>query len=80
MHMLEVHIGIASMRQFHFVTTIYLTENKENYFWNLHLGSIMSISIASFKHLNLPIRIKITVTIPQSIYICMIAISQHLIS
>ena len=29
--MLYVHIGIASMRQFQYVPTTYVTENKENY-------------------------------------------------
>ena len=31
-HMLYVHIGIASMRQFQYVPTTYVTKNKENYF------------------------------------------------
>ena len=31
-HMLQVHIGIASMRQFQCVPTTYVTENKVTYF------------------------------------------------
>ena len=31
-HMLYVHIGIASMKQFQCVTTTYVTEIKETYF------------------------------------------------
>ena len=31
-HMLQVHIGIASMRQFQCVPTTYITEIKETYF------------------------------------------------
>ena len=31
-HMLYVHIGIASMSQFHCVPTTYVTEIKETYF------------------------------------------------
>ena len=30
--MLLVHIGIATMRQFQYVPTTYVTENKETYF------------------------------------------------
>ena len=36
---------------------------NKNLFWNIHLSRIMSISFASLKHLNLPISIKIPVTI-----------------
>ena len=31
-HMLKVHIGIASMRQFQCVPTTYVTETEETYF------------------------------------------------
>ena len=31
-HMLKVHIGIASMRQFQCIPTTYVTEIKETYF------------------------------------------------
>ena len=38
-----------------------------NSIWNLHLSRIMSIAFASFKHLKLPISIKISATIWQSV-------------
>ena len=51
--------GRISMRQFQCVPTTYVTEIKETYFET----SVMSIGFASFKHLKLPISIKIHVTI-----------------
>ena len=48
--------------------------------WNLHLSRIMSIVFASFKHIKLPIRIKISATMLQIVYIYMTAISLNLIS
>ena len=78
--MLYVHIGIASMRQFRYVPTIYITENKESLFKFTLKASIMSIVFAFLKHLKLPISIIITVTIPQIVYIWMTAISPNLIS
>ena len=62
--MLQAHIGMVSMRQFQCVQTAYVTEIKERiskytlnkYHVNRH---------SSFKHLKLPISIKIHVTIWQ---------------
>ena len=59
------HIGIASMRQFQCVPTIYVTENKETSFKFTFKPSTMSIVFAYFKHLKLPISIRIPVTTPQ---------------
>ena len=68
------------MRQFQCVPTTYFTENKETSFkFKLKL-SIMSIAFAYFKHLKLPISIRIPVTILQIVYICMTAIAPNLIS
>ena len=59
---------------------LYVTEIKETYFEIYPKTSIMSIGFASFKHLKLPISIKIPVTIWQIVYIDMTAISPNLIS
>ena len=56
--------------------TTYVIEIKETFFET----SIMSIGFASFKHLKLPISIKIPVTVSQIVYIYMTAISPNLIS
>ena len=42
--------------------------NLGNLFWNIHLSRIMSVVFASFKHLKLPISIKIPVTQWQIVY------------
>ena len=42
------------------------------------IPSTMSIVFVSFKHLELPISIKISVTIMQIVYICMTATSPNL--
>ena len=57
------------MRQFQCVPTAYGIESEETYFEIYHLSSIMSISFASLKHLNLQNSIKIPVTIWQINYI-----------
>ena len=59
------------MRQFQYVPTTYITENMENY---------LKIVFASFKHPKLPISIKIPVTLWQTVYISMTAISPNLSS
>ena len=56
-HMLLVHIGIASMRQFQLVPTTYVTEikytlNKHHVYW-----------LSYFKHLKLQVSIKIPITL-----------------
>ena len=56
--MLQVHIGIASMRQFQCVPTTYVTKIKETYF-EIYTKQVS----ASFKHLKLPFSIKIPDTI-----------------
>ena len=53
----------------------HVTENKKNC-----LPSIMSIVFASFKHLKLPISIKIPVTIPQFFCIFMTTVSLNSIA
>ena len=63
--MLLVHNEIASMRQFQCVATTYVSENKENCFKVYTEPSIMSVAFTSFKHLKLPISIKIPVTLQQ---------------
>ena len=55
--MLWVHIEIPSMRRFQCVPTTYGITNKE--------PSTMSIVIASFNYLKLPISIRVTVTLQQ---------------
>ena len=77
-HMLQVHIGIASMRQFQYVPTTYVTGIKETFFkiytkYHVHWFS-------SFKHLKLPTGIKIPITIWQIVYFRMTAISPNMIS
>ena len=72
-----MHIGIASMRQFQCVPTTYVTEIKETYF-EIYTKQATCQSAFSFKHLNLPISIKIPVTIWQTVYIYMTAISSIL--
>ena len=39
-HMLKVHIGIASMRQFQYVPTTYITEIKETCLGNLYTKQV----------------------------------------
>ena len=57
--MLLLHIEITSMRQFQCIATTYVTENKENGYKVYTEPSIMSVVFTSFKHLKLPISIKI---------------------
>ena len=64
-----VHIGIASMR----------TEIKETYF-EIYTKQASCPLAFSFKHLKLPISVKIPVTIWQIVYIYMTAISPILFS
>ena len=68
--MLLVHIVIASMKQFQCVPTTYVTEIKETYF-EIYTKKYHVHWLSSFKHLKLPISIKIPVAIWQ-----MTAISQ----
>ena len=56
------------------IPTTYISENKINYLEVYTLSCIMSIVFASFKHLKLPISIKIHVTLLHIIYICMTAV------
>ena len=65
------------LRQFQCVPTTYVTENKETSFKFTLKPSTMSIVFAYFKHPKLPISIRIRVTIPQIVYICMTAISPN---
>ena len=67
-HMLSVHIVIASMRQFQCVPTRYVTEIKETYFEINTLNKYHVHWLSSFKHLKLPISIKILVTIYLHVY------------
>ena len=54
--------------------TTYVTENKEENYLEIYIfPSIMSIVFTSFKHHKLPISIRIPVTLPQIVYICMTA-------
>ena len=76
-HMLKVHIEIAW--QFQCVPTTYATEIKETYF-EIYTNQVPVHWLSSFKHLKLPISIKIPVTIWQIADINMTAISQNLIS
>ena len=70
----KLMVNSSSMRQFQRVTITYVTENKKNYY-EIYISSTMSIVFASFKHLQLPISIKIPFTILQILYICMAATS-----
>ena len=74
-----VHIGIASMRQFQCVPTTSVTEIKETYF-EIYTKQVSCPLAFSFKHLKLPISIKLPVTIWQIVYIYMTAISPILFS
>ena len=51
-----------------------ITEYKQNYF------GIYTIAFASLVHLKLPISIKIPVTIPQIVNICITVLSPNLLS
>ena len=73
----KTYVVGTSMRQFQRILTIYVTENKENFFFKLRLPSIMSIVLSSFKNPKLPISMKIPVALLQIVYICMAAISSH---
>ena len=63
------------MRQLQCVPTTYVIEIKTTYF-EIYTKQASS----SFKHLKLPINIKTPVTIWQTVYIYMTAISPNLIS
>ena len=63
--------------QFQCVPTTYVTENKEENYFEKHFPSTMSIVCTSFKHPKLPISIKITATLLQIVYICMTALSPN---
>ena len=73
-HMLQVHIGYASMRGNSNVYQQhnYVTEIKKTYF-EIYTKEVSS----SFKHLKLPTGIKIPVTLLKIVYICMTAISPN---
>ena len=77
-HMLYVHIGIASMRQFQCIPATYITEIKSILKYTLNKYHVHLLS--SFKHLKLPISIIIPVTIWQIVYIYMTALLPILIS
>ena len=62
-HMLQVHIGIASMMLFQCVPTAYITEIKETYFEIYTEQVSFPLAFLYFKHLKLPISIKIPVII-----------------
>ena len=72
------------MRQFQYVSTTYFSENKESYFEVYTYQVSCQLSLLLFfkkkKHLKLPIIIKIPVTLPQIVCICMAAISLNSIS
>ena len=68
-----MHIGIDSMRLFQCVPTTHVTGIKETYFETYTKQKSCPLAIL-FKHLNLPISIKIPVTIWQIVYIYMTAI------
>ena len=63
------------MRQFQSVPTTYVTENIKTIL--KFIPSTMSIIFTSFKHLKLPISIKISVTVLQIVYVCMTATSPN---
>ena len=71
-----MHIEIASMRQFQCVPTTYVAEIMETYF-EIHVYIYQESCPFSLKHLNLPISIKILVTIWKIVYIFMTAISPN---
>ena len=57
-----------------------LLKKGRKLYGNLHFPSIMFIVFTSFKHPKLPISVKIPVTLPQIVYICMTAMSRNLSS
>ena len=69
------HRGNSSVHLQHMLLKI-----RRKLFGNSHFPSIKSIAFTSFKHLNLPISIKILVITWQIVYIYMTAISPNLIS
>ena len=78
--MLLLQIEIASMRQFQFVATTFVTEKRENCLKVYTEQSIIAVVFTSLKHLKLPISIKIPVTKQQIVFICMAAITSNSIS
>ena len=66
------------MRQFQCEPTTYVTENKKKTILKFtFIPSTMSIVFVFSKHLELPISIKIYVTIMKIVYICMSATSPN---
>ena len=66
---------VGTQRQFQCVPSTYVTENKvENYLEFYIFQVSCPLTLTSFKHSKLPIRIKIPVTLLQIVYICMTAI------
>ena len=63
-----MHFCIASMRQFQRVLTTYVTEVKETYF-EIYTKQVSCPLAFLFKHLKLPISIKLPVTIRQIVNI-----------
>ena len=60
-HMLKVHIGIASMRQFQCVSKTYVTEIKETYF-EIHHVHWLSSKISNCQSIYIPGRVAQSVT------------------
>ena len=74
-----MHIEIASIGQFQCVPTTYVTEIKE-FILKYTLKKYHVRWLSSFKHLNLPISIKIPTTLSciwQIVYIYLTAISMN---
>ena len=67
------------MRQFQCVPTAYVTKSKETYL-EIYTFQVSCPLFCVFKHSKLPISIRISVTLPQSVYICMTAVSPNLSS
>ena len=63
------------MRQFECVPTTYVTENKEENYLEIYIFQVSCPLSTSFKHPELPISIKISVTLLQIVYFCITAIS-----
>ena len=74
--MLQVHIGIASVRQFQYVPTTYVTDKKENYFeiYTYQVSCPLSLPLLNFSNCQ---SVLIPVALLQIVYICMTAISPN---
>ena len=79
--MMLLHIGIASIRQFQRVPAAYITEKIKKCILKFkHLSSTMPIVFASLQHVELPVNVKIPVTIWLNVHIYVTALASNLIS